>query len=503
MFFRVLERFADIPTVDYACAFLIRDNWDDYASYKTLFKLVVVDEQGNRYDIGEVKIGQKGLRPSATVSDGHRSPTLSEDFDSLENTFFSLGESESYYETLNKTLDDELKENILRRLRDSAFDLNLFDQFRDEDVMKVSLMRYSSEAIVRTRYHRLATGNEILTPCHFKYTFSAVSYDDKPIELEFNVKPDSYPPTNVHVIIGRNGVGKTYLMGDIIETLTQAEELQRSKIQFISDDDESGFSNIVKVSFSPFDKGSISINKENISLETVGLFFENDNEKSGIKNLSDLLAKGFSDSFDKCRIGIRCKRWLKAMQTLNTDPIFDDLKVENCLEFNEDEVALFFKKLSSGHSIVLLTITRLVELVNEKTLVVIDEPETHLHPPLLAAFIRMLSELLSQKNGVAIVATHSPVVLQEVPRSCVWKLDRRGDVFKATRPEFETFGENVSILTTEVFGLEVTRSGYFRLLKEVISNEGNDYLRVINKFDNQLGSEAKTIVRSLIAQGEI
>lgn len=46
----------------------------------------------------------------------------------------------------------------------------------------------------------------------------------------------------------------------------------------------------------------------------------------------------------------------------------------------------------------------------------IDEPEGHLHPPLLSAFVRALSELLVNRNGVAIIATHSPVVLQEVPR---------------------------------------------------------------------------------------
>jgi len=65
--------------------------------------------------------------------------------------------------------------------------------------------------------------------------------------------------------------------------------------------------------------------------------------------------------------------------------------------------------MSSGHAIVLLTITRLVATVEEKTLVLIDEPESHLHPPLLSAFIRALSELLYDRNGVSIIATHSPV----------------------------------------------------------------------------------------------
>ena len=53
-----------------------------------------------------------------------------------------------------------------------------------------------------------------------------------------------------------------------------------------------------------------------------------------------------------------------------------------CLVRAEDdesaEVVKIFKDLSSGHKIVLLTLTRLVEKVEEKTLVLIDEPEAHL-----------------------------------------------------------------------------------------------------------------------------
>ncbi|MFD7630846.1 AAA family ATPase [Streptomyces sp. NPDC059851] len=76
----------------------------------------------------------------------------------------------------------------------------------------------------------------------------------------------------------------------------------------------------------------------------------------------------------------------------------------------------------------------LIEHVAERSLVLIDEPESHLHPPLLASFIQTLSRLLTERNGVAVVATHSPpVVLQEVPRSCVYKLSGGGPAGGATQ----------------------------------------------------------------------
>ena len=146
----------------------------------------------------------------------------------------------------------------------------------------------------------------------------------------------------------------------------------------------------------------------------------------------------------------------------------------------------------------LLTITRLVETVEERSLVLLDEPETHLHPPLLSAFVRSLSELLTNRNGVAIVATHSPVILQEVPSHCVWKVWRSGLVTEVARPEVETFGENVGVLTREVFGLEVTHSGFHRLLADAV-DDTPQYSEVVDKFSGQLGGEALALIRALVA----
>ncbi|WXG61333.1 AAA family ATPase [Campylobacter concisus] len=91
--------------------------------------------------------------------------------------------------------------------------------------------------------------------------------------------------------------------------------------------------------------------------------------------------------------------------------------------------------------------------MEEKTLVLLDEPESHLHPPLLSSFMRALSDLLMKNNAVAIIATHSPVVLQEVPKSCVWRLGRFGLEAKAERFDIETFGETIGTLTKEILAL--------------------------------------------------
>jgi len=59
--------------------------------------------------------------------------------------------------------------------------------------------------------------------------------------------------------------------------------------------------------------------------------------------------------------------------------------------------------------------------------------------------------------------------LQEVPRNSVWILNRSRLHTRSDRPEIETFGENVSILTRHVFGLEVRRTGFHALIEAAVN----------------------------------
>ncbi len=88
--------------------------------------------------------------------------------------------------------------------------------------------------------------------------------------------------------------------------------------------------------------------------------------------------------------------------------------------------------------------------------------------------------------------------MQEVPKSCVWKLRRAGDFANAERPDLETFGENVGVLTREVFGLEVTEAGFHKMLQDAAS-EFRSYESILEHFGGQLGEEARAILRAELA----
>ena len=102
---------------------------------------------------------------------------------------------------------------------------------------------------------------------------------------------------------------------------------------------------------------------------------------------------------------------------------------------------------------------------------------------------------------MAIVATHSPVVLQEVPKSCVWILNRILTASKAERPTIETFAEIIGILSREVFQLELSQAGYNRILSE-LRLKSSSYERAIRRLEGQLGAEGKAVLRGLYLNDE-
>ncbi|MHB1991641.1 AAA family ATPase [Metallibacterium scheffleri] len=456
-----------------------------------------------------MKIGHKGLMPSGGISQGHRAPALSARFDALPEEYFSLGQSESYYESLNE-LSGALRERVFNGLRDCAADLNIFEANRNEEVMRESLLRDVRESVVTGRLNRLTSGDAKLTEFQFTYHLPTVGRTP-PASMTFEVTPNSQPPTNVHVLIGRNGVGKTRCMRQLTLALLGREADDGSSpgsIAMSAADTGSAvaFAGLVLVSFSAFDDFELKPPESGdaLSCRQVGLRHAESSDRSSTTKSFAELGTDFAKSLARCQSGVLAERWRKAVKRLEEDDLFAEADVTSLLDDESDaglktRARVLFKKLSSGHAIVLLTVTRLVELVDERTLVLLDEPEGHLHPPLLASFVRCLSDLLIRRNGVAIVATHSPVVLQEVPRSCAWKLRRSGSKSFVERPTVETFGENIGVLTREVFGLQVTKSGFHKLIQDAVS-DGSSYQQVLNSFGGQLGDEAKAIVRALIAE---
>lgn len=494
-----------VPLTGAGLVVLGYDDWDDWFEFETTYNVYLFDEAGKRHRLGGIKIGEAGQTA--------RRANLPREFTTLPTNFFSIGLNEDYYKTLHEL---GFAANVLPYLNDMAVKLDVFERFKGERVASVSLFRTVDGDRVRNKFHRLANGNAELTSYAFEFVLDEAADNDDGAVLRFDVEPSSKPPSNVHTLIGRNGVGKTTCLNNIarayVDNLVTGQALDgsgKSRLRVYSEGGGGSFVNLISVTFSAFDPFFTESRPTTGRYSYIGLK-ESLPAKSQTADISyrvkspDDLTRDFIKSGLKCLEPLKKARWKAALANLGSDPIFAESEIIELTDDTDDtdawkeSAAIVFRRLSSGHKIVLLTITRLVELVEEQSLVLLDEPESHLHPPLLSALIRTLSELLTAQNGVAIVATHSPVVLQETPKHCAWILDRSGNTARARRPVPETFGENVGRLTHEVFGLEVTDTGFYEMLRQA-AGRLKDFDAVEAEFGSQLGAEARSILHALLA----
>lgn len=499
--------------------YLIRDRWNDYG-YVTQFFVLYIDGNRDEHPIGRTKIAQVGM------GEDYLQLVIDPAFDELDETYFSLGQDDLYYDNLNQALGSrEAVAVVHRALRDIAFDGTIRRDVIGLQVTQTSLLRQVTAETVRNQFHRIATYGDRRVEFAFSYTNTSLIEPGGSNEarLEFSVFPNELPPSNVHALIGANGSGKTRILRDIARLSSGAEsEIGGDLRNEGSAADGHLFAATVLVSFSAFDAfapltGELRAGPAETHTDAgepgpedepnpanpsyVGLYDQATGQAMGQRALTD----DFVGSLIRCNQPERAQRWRTAMTAFTSDEqLTAASRLLNPSEPLSDLIVeagarALFGKLSSGHKIVLLTIVRLVEQVSERCLVLFDEPETHLHPPLLSALIRAISALMTDRNGVAIIATHSPVVLQEIPRECTWIIRRSGDFARPIRPTFETFGESIGVLTEDVFKLELTESGFHGLLQEA-ANAGLTYREIVERFQNRLGDEARGIARIIGAE---
>ena len=218
--------------------YLTNDNWNDYFEYRTMYQMYYKNQH-----IGGVRIGRIGQTEDR--------PDIPDEFETLPTDYFSLGVSLEYYKNLKR--EGIPRVEILIALHDIAYDLKLLETVREERVTQRSLMRDFSYYAVKEQFHRIADGGAVLTDYDFKYILPDKDITTgENLELDFYVEGENNtPPSNIYVLIGKNGIGKTTIIKKMLKTLLCNNDLHTYG-EFITGWG-GNFSNIVNISFSMFD----------------------------------------------------------------------------------------------------------------------------------------------------------------------------------------------------------------------------------------------------------
>ncbi|CAA0243927.1 AAA family ATPase [Tenacibaculum maritimum] len=457
---------------------VFNDSWNDYGMMNE-FNLFYYDSKGWQHNIGSVKI---------VLKDEDTLDVIPETFTQLGKEFCSLGQYMYYYKDLKELLGNDFM-GVLYALRDTAFFSDILEEFENHPKFINSLIRYDRpERVLREAKH-LINGADLENLYSFDYAFKPKFSSDK-IDVSFHFGDNNELPNRVYALIGKNGTGKTQLMTSLpINISEKKEDYFKPNIPL--------FSKVIAVSYSIFDTFKIPKKTATFNYVYCGLR----NEKGELLTEKGLLLR-FHSTWKKIEELERLEQWRTVLlnfieeDMVNEFVIYDKWNYSVSIEgFSEVR-----RKLSSGQSIILYIISQIVANIRYDSLVLFDEPETHLHPNAITQLMNTIYSLVGEFQSYCILATHSPLVVRECFSRNVYVVERHENVPSVRKIGMESFGENLTVLTEEVFGNKETPKHYKKLIRELVEG-GKSYEDIVEYIESDgvpLGLNAKIFIKSLI-----
>jgi hypothetical protein len=162
--------------------------------------------------------------------------------------------------------------------------------------------------------------------------------------------------------------------------------------------------------------------------------------------------------------------------------------------------------LSSGEVTFIRFAAQACLYIENGTMLLCDEPETHLHPNFISDFVSLLDQLLVDTGSFAILATHSAYLVREVPSSQVIILAQQSPgIIEAVKPRLKTLGADIGAISSFVFGDSAFGDDSFgRLLTRIrseLQQSGQDVPELLKALQNELPAEAVMYLRRSLMPG--
>ena len=136
--------------------------------------------------------------------------------------------------------------------------------------------------------------------------------------------------------------------------------------------------------------------------------------------------------------------------------------------------------------------------IENSSLLLFDEPETHLHPAFISQFVSLLDNLLGQTGSAAIIATHSVYFVREAFEDQVHVLRSGPDrEISVEEPVLRTFGADVGTISWFVFG-EDEPSRLARSVEKRIAANANSWEQVYADYKDDLSLDLLGDIRAKI-----
>lgn len=447
---------------EYPCFKLVSRKWDDFG-YKTSFSLFYYYSQTHNIHIGDVKI--LALNQRRTLD------SLPKSFTNLSSNFISLGQSLSYYSNIHRLMQSEYR-NFLFAMKDVALFSSLLECSDFREGFQLSLLRdLPADKAFQFAKYQLA-GYNFEDPLSFIFKTS-LPYHESPITIRFNFgnlyQHNSF--SRIIALIGNNGLGKTTILNNLADALTNANSVAfQPRIPM--------YSKVMASSYSLFDrffhKSSTSFNYQYCGIKNADGGVMAEEEIKSRRGQSLRLIQGFR----------REAKLIDCIREILGRTLCDAITTGEG-KIDEEKFEERFPTFSSGQTMLLNMIIEMIAHIRLNTLLLIDEPEVHLHPKAISKMIRIIYTICEEFKSCCILATHSSLIVQELLAKNIIIIDQKEDGAPYVRPmRIESMGESLTVINNEVFGNNETPL-YLEKLHTLVEERGRNLDLVLDEIENQ------------------
>jgi ABC-type lipoprotein export system ATPase subunit len=486
LFTTTLWRYLATPA-RYPCVVLEKGRrWDDYGYVTRFDAYFLADAEAEPSSLGFVKILQRGTMETQ----------LENEFTNLDDRFCSLGQDLEFYGRIHK-LGPELSREILLGLRDIVYSPEIFAAWSNEPGLQRALLR-SSEALKAFREAGALFGRHSSPAQGLTFSFTQKLFGfDEPHQVGFDFRAQAGGLGRAMVLVGKNGTGKTALLARLAHILSGLDVEQTNALT----PERPNLSVIIAISYSAFD----TFTRPQMRYEPgVSYFYcglrapreptspESDPSPDTGRVDPEWAIRDLKASLHRITVLDRKQRWA---DLLEQSGLFEDIGQPAHLHGTEVSQEGWFHELSSGHKIIVMILTNVLSRIQRNSMLLFDEPELHLHPQLLSNMMRSLHLLLEEYESYAILATHSPLVLQETPARAIRIVERRGRFPFVAHYPGESFGENLTELVHTAFRVDEENKNYIQILKRLTQRMSRE--EIVELFDENLSLNARMTLRAL------
>jgi ABC-type Mn2+/Zn2+ transport system ATPase subunit len=326
-------------------------------------------------------------------------------------------------------------------------------------------------------------------------------------------------PKRFAIVIGANGVGKSQTLARI------ADAAQKGSGDLTDENGERPAFNRL-LAFAPTASTSVFPSRRRTSRVLYRRFALNRRDNHRDRQATSDLIVQLARTSDRIKVNNRFRLFLKALANIER---FEELRLPSSSKGaegvsiadlqrgseqqvlgriaavrNDQELVRLIDgkhfRLSSGEE-AFVRFAALASLhIENGTLLLFDEPETHLHPSLISQFVAVLDSLLEETGSVAILATHSVYFVREAFEDQVQVLRSQPDrSIVVERPTLKTFGADVGAISYFVFGEDQPSRLAFDVERRIVETS-DDWEKVFTRYKDDLSLELLGEIRARLSR---